>query len=735
MRWPGRLLVASTFLASGCVSRLITEGDSAGDGDGGVIDDDDRDSYGESEGDPCQANPCTPEQAHCCAAGSGCTSQGCEQACSAEVLCGPNSTDCCDSLEVCIEGHCAAPDTPCGDGYDCPEGELCDPILGVCIPSDGGGCVAVGAFDQLQTRVEWTAEMLDVLSIPVVANLDDDPQSEIVVVSARSDELGGSNPPHTENGDLWILDGRTGDVQLHIDADESNPVFPNALPVDTPLGIAAPGLADVDGNGSLEIVYGARRIDDTDYSWVRAVSLTGEALWQTSSLQLAIRRSSPSMADFDGDGRAEAVFGAAIVGDGGVIVATAAYGGRDEDAPLHGSNDAIEPGIPRGNGGLSIIVDLDGNGDPEVITGRRAWDLVDGSLVELWDAGGSDGWPAIADLDLDGLPEVALVSEGTVRVLDARTGQPWRGLTALSLPGGGRGGPPAIADFDGDGLPEIGVAAAFNVLVLDADADGLRVRWTASIVDEASSGTGVSAFDFQGDGAVELLMGDECVVRVYDGSDGHVVLELPNTQSTSREYPLVADVDADGRAEIITVANTFASENCPGQAAQRGVFVYGAEGQVWTPVRRVWTSHAHRLTTSDGFGRVPRQLTEDWGDPVRNSMRTAGFGPGATAAADLDVDVSSSCSADRVLIVARIRNGGAVSANVAGVEVELRGPQGELVSSQTLTSILVPGEVAQVVFEVASPAVGMVVQIAPAPAFEECDTTNNAADVPDRSCP
>ncbi len=734
MRWPGWLLVATTLLTSACVSRLIVEGDSAGDGDGGVIDDDDRDSYGESEGDPCQATPCTPQQVRCCGAGSGCAAQECEQACGAEVLCGPDGTQCCDSLEVCIEDTCVAPDTPCGDGYDCPEGRVCDPVLGVCIPSDGGGCVVVGSFDQLRAEVEWSAEMLDVLSIPVVANLDDDAQSEIVVVSARSDELGGSNPPHTENGDLWIFDGRTGEVQLHIDADESSPQFPNALPVDTPLGIAAPGLADVDGNGTLDVVYGARRINDTDYSWVRAVSLGGQALWQTQTLELAIRRSCPSMADFEGDGRAEAVFGAAIVGNGGSIVA-ASYGGRDEDAPLHGSNDTSEPGIPRGNGGLSIVVDLDDNGDPELITGRRAWDYVDGSLVPLWDAGGADGWPAIADFDLDGVPEVALVAEGTVRVLDARNGATWKGVPVFAIPGGGRGGPPAIADFDGDGRPELAVAAARNVVVVEVESEGLRTRWSAPILDASSAGTGVSAFDFQGDGAAELLFGDECVVRVYDGADGHVVLELPNTQSTSREYPVVADVDADGRAEIITVANTFAAQNCPGQPARRGVFVYGAQEQVWAPVRRVWTSHAHRLTTSDGFGHVPTVLREDWDDPVRNSMRAAGFGPGGTAAPDLTVDVSATCAADRVSIVARIRNEGAISANVAGVVVQLVGPEGAVVSEKPLSGILVPGEMAQVVFDVASPASGLVVQIAQTPAFEECDVANNAAPVPERACP
>lgn len=735
-------LLASVSVGPGCVSRLIVEGESASGGDAGEVDDDERDSYGESDGDPCQAVPCDG-LTQCCADGSGCVGGGCEEACSNQVLCGADDEQCCDSLEVCIEGACDAPDTPCGDGFDCPEGEICDPILGVCIPSDGGACVAPGSFDEIRMKLEWSAEELDVLSVPLVANLDDDPQAEIVVVSARSDELGGSFPPHTENGDLWVFDGDTGEVQLHIDADEGTPVHPDAAPVDTPLGIAAPGIADVDGDGVLDIVYGARRINDTDYSWVRAVSLTGDQLWRTSSLELAIRRSCPSMADFEGDGRAEAVFGGAIVADGGQIAAVAPFAGREADAPLHGSNEAGDTNIPRGNGGLSAVVDLDGDGDPEVVTGRRAWDYRNGSLVELWDAGGSDGWPAVADLDGDGRPEVALVSSGTLRFLDGATGRPWcstfpncSGVGALTIPGGGRGGPPSVADFDGDGAPEVAVAAGSAVLIAEpvAAPEGIRVLWTSPIQDQTSSGTGLSAFDFQGDGAAELLFGDECAVRGYDGATGRVVFEVPNTQSTSREYPVVADVDADGRAEIIMVANTFASANC-GATPRRGVFVYGADGQSWSPARKVWTSHAQRPTTSDGFGHTPRQLSEAWTDPLRNTMRATSFGPGTTAAPDLELEVVTRCDGAKVEVVTQVRNAGAVTANMNGVVLELVDGSGTIVDSEEMNGLLVPGEVGTVNLEAASPANGFVVRIASTPSFEECDVTDNELSVPPRSCP
>src|SRR5690606_15040144 len=125
------------------------------------------------------------------------------------------------------------------------------------------------------------------------------------------------------------------------------------------------------------------------------------------------------------------------------------------------------------------VVDLTGDGYPEIVSGRHAWSVdwveVPGddpqvTVTLLWDAGAPDGYPAIADLDLDGTPEVVLVANGTVRVLDGSTGLAWCGVDPTgalcaqndalrtepaTIVGGGIGGPPTIADFDGDGRPEI----------------------------------------------------------------------------------------------------------------------------------------------------------------------------------------------------------------------------------------------------------------------------------------
>ena len=51
-----------------------------------------------------------------------------------------------------------------------------------------------------------------------------------------------------------------------------------------------------------------------------------------------------------------------------------------------------------------------------------------------------------------------------------------------------------------------------------------------------------SIHDFEGDGIAEVVYQDECMVRVYRGTDGEVLLEVENSSATIHEYPLVVDV-------------------------------------------------------------------------------------------------------------------------------------------------------------------------------------------------
>ena len=76
------------------------------------------------------------------------------------------------------------------------------------------------------------------------------------------------------------------------------------------------------------------------------------------------------------------------------------------------------------------------------------------------------------------------------------------------------------------------------------------ILWTRPTQD-TSMVTGSSVFDFEHDGKAEVVYGDECYTRVYDGTVGTTLFEAPNPSCTVHETPVIADVDKDGRADDV----------------------------------------------------------------------------------------------------------------------------------------------------------------------------------------
>jgi hypothetical protein len=262
-------------------------------------------------------------------------------------------------------------------------------------------------------------------------------------------------------------------------------------------------------------------------------------------------------------------------------------------------------------------------------------------LETVWDARSSlgmqqqDGLCAVADVlgactsasdcaahppgpsnPLDGKPEVVLISNGHLVILDGAKGTV---LMDQDLGGGDGGGAPNVDDFDGDGFPEIATALANFYRVIDLqspdptncpawdtvldktnpppqtnpprnaggackqDSDCtlsgttcnetsghcvcLHNGWKRSTEDDSSRVTSSSVFDFNGDGAAEVTYGDECYFRIYDGSTGEVYLAFPSVSRTILENPVVADVDNDGNAEIVFVQNNHFSQCDEGNVA------------------------------------------------------------------------------------------------------------------------------------------------------------------------
>src|SRR6266545_2428030 len=192
-----------------------------------------------------------------------------------------------------------------------------------------------------------------------------------------------------------------------------------------------------------------------------------------------------------------------------------------------------------------------------------------GAPVLLWKNGGcaasgcDTGWygsPTVVDLDGDGRPEVVWGSKDVV-ALDAASGAlRWR------APGGQRIWPsPAVADLDGDGQLEIAVGRGGDELTVYS-ATGAP-RWTKHPFGAGEVRT-LAVADITGSGKLAVVVGrasggDTKQLSAY-AADGALLPGWParrdgepgNGWAMYNQNVAIGDLDGDGRPEIVGPTDT-----------------------------------------------------------------------------------------------------------------------------------------------------------------------------------
>ncbi|MCH2110716.1 MAG: VCBS repeat-containing protein, partial [Polyangiaceae bacterium] len=170
----------------------------------------------------------------------------------------------------------------------------------------------------------------------------------------------------------------------------------------------------------------------------------------------------------------------------------------------------------------------------------------------------------------------------------------------------------------------------------------LHNGWQRGSDDASSKSTSSSVFDFNGDGVAEVIYNDECEMRVYDGVNGAVYYNENSRSRTGIENPIVADVDNDGNAEIVTVLNTDSNNRCdddPGGIATgpNGIRVWGDPSDTWVSARRIWNQMSYSVTNINESGSVPQHAAESWKsfngrvyNTYRSQPRNSGVAPDLT---------------------------------------------------------------------------------------------------------
>ena len=88
-------------------------------------------------------------------------------------------------------------------------------------------------------------------------------------------------------------------------------------------------------------------------------------------------------------------------------------------------------------------------------------------------------------------------------------------------------------------------------------------------------GVTVAAGDLGTDGKAEVVYSDQNRLRIYEGPTGDVLLERCNTTATLIEYPVIADVDNDGQADIVVVSNAYGKNDPSINCVEDGVSALG----------------------------------------------------------------------------------------------------------------------------------------------------------------
>lgn len=558
--------------------------------------------------------------------------------------------------------------------------------IGVALIADGGA--EIDAFDDRMTcegaspsislgapslQWQWSTtdvvrDATDVIATPLAIDLTGDGTSEVVAIT--QDGLCGT----TGRGVVRAFDGRTG-AELWAATEDDAAAFCNSQPA----------AADLDGDGRIEIVV------VSGAEWGRLVILDAEGRFvrRTGPMPPGPFQAAPAIADLDGDGAPE------------IVASTRAFRADGSEA------FTFEEGGTRGNGGggsQPAIADLDRDGLPEVVLGPTAyqWDGADGMAIAWRAEGVADGTAAVGQLDDDAPLEVVVAGNLSVTLIDGASGRvQWSipqpsDLSCEFFPFNTNGAP-TIADLDGDGRSEILTVTSDAVTAIDASGE---LRWMAPI-EECSSGiTGVTAFDLDADGVMEVIHADEVAVRIFDGRDGREIFTIPTHDSgTALEMPIVADVDGDGRAEIVVGSNRLLD----GAGILSGVRAWGSDG--WAGARDLWNQNAYHVTNVLDDGRVPQPTpfsclppapAPELGFRIQEPQPLPGEpGPNLTLAVTRLEPVRLSGCKFAVNVVARVGNAGRGAAPATTVSYRDGGVGGDVLASVPVGA-LAPGEWAEV---------------------------------------
>ena len=456
------------------------------------------------------------------------------------------------------------------------------------------------------------------LITPLVGDLDGDGIAEIVcfsntLVGGGSAIYGGGNPG-TKVKDVVVYDGFTHQRKVKFDLPEYVSAFEA-----TPYGLARCA------NGDAMIVFACT--DNNLYAY-KFTSTTFSQAWGPVNYGSGNDYATVvGFADFNNDGNPEVyvrnkIFDLAT----GTLLLTVNSDNMGATYAHVGNITAAVTG--RKPLAASFACDIVGDSQCELLLGNEIHSIYitnpygpNGNGSQIYATAPStevsglapDGHAQVADFNLDGHLDVLFTSRPSaenqatvyVYVWDVYNNTVSTPIQqTVTQPGKSI---PLIADIDNDGTPEVvlhcGVPGEnVRAYKYNAATHTFSLFWTKGFSEDSYSNS-LTLFDFNQDGESELLICDQNNISIVNGSTPalvqNAIATFPFKEVTIMQYPVIADVDNDGAAEIVFVGNENAA------TIQGSLNILRSGDTPWAPARPVWNQYMYNVTNVNKDLTIP----------------------------------------------------------------------------------------------------------------------------------
>uniref|UniRef100_UPI0040481754 tandem-95 repeat protein n=1 Tax=Algoriphagus sp. TaxID=1872435 RepID=UPI0040481754 len=392
----------------------------------------------------------------------------------------------------------------------------------------------------------------------------------------------------------------------------------------------------------------------------------------------------PYIVDIDEDGTAEIVLGSDVFGIvGNALVKRVAGPALGYVGQTSGST-----GTP-----VDVIVAdiISTNPGKELIYGSRVYgvNLATGVTTILKDlsaivgtsliAANDNGPTAIADMNGDGKLDIVYNGSSFVVMWDPNGTTAANTLLFRRIPPSfiyGVRGLPLIANVFDDkttggkstDLPEAviinssggssGIVTAYNLNYNTNAGTATQHIWSLA-TNDMSGCTGITAFDFDGNGLREIVYRDQSTLRIINGNRTTPVNYATESVSSATwgEYPIVADLNNDGQAEIAVTGNgmlqvfgsdpaTFPWKGAPTYWNQRNYRIVNVNSNLTVPATEV------NAASAIAYNNNAAQF--QFADAVGNGVPS-----GNTYAPDAQITINTvTTDCPRITVAATISNSG-----------------------------------------------------------------------------